>query len=121
MRKLEPNYYTYISTNSDFTYNVSENGTAKITGYTEIDTEVEIPAEINGYVISAIGNNTFFNCISLTSITIPDSVTSIGTSEFTLYQDLISVIVPDTITLINDSTFSGCSSLTSKKNKFLLN
>ena len=52
-------------------------------------------------------------CSSLTSITIPNSVTSIGDFAFYLCSSLTSVTIPNSVTSIKDNTFSGCSSLTS--------
>ena len=63
-----------------FTYN---GGT--ITGLTEYGKtleEIVIPSEIDGTEITAIGNRVFYDCTSLASITIPDSVTSIGYGAF---------------------------------------
>ncbi len=55
----------------------------------------------------------FSRCITLTSVTIPDSVTSIGASAFSGCTGLTSVTVPDSVTSIGSAAFSGCSSLTS--------
>ena len=52
-------------------------------------------------------------CTGLTSITIPDSVTSIGRSAFNGCTALTSVTVPDGVTSIGDGAFSGCTALTS--------
>ena len=56
-----------------------------------------------------IGDNAFYECFSLTSITIPDSVTSIGNSAFSGCRSLTSVTIPDSVKEIGDYAFSGCN------------
>ena len=60
-----------------------------------------------------ISTSAFAGCSSLTSITIPDSVTSIGEGVFLHCSNLISITIPDSVTLISASAFGDCSSLTS--------
>ena len=67
---------------ADFEYTVLDDGTAEITDYTGSAAELVIPYEIDGYKITSIGNDAFKDCISLTEITIQDSVTNIGNSAF---------------------------------------
>ena len=55
----------------------------------------------------------FEGCISLTSVTIPDSVTAIRVRAFALCYSLTSITIPDSVTSIGKSAFYGCSSLTS--------
>ena len=71
-------------------------------------TSVNIPNSI-----TSIGNAAFYNCSGLTSVTIPNSVTSIGESAFSNCNSLISITIPENITSIGNSTFYGCNSLSS--------
>ena len=63
--------------------------------------------------ITSIGAYAFYNCYFLTSITIPNSVTRIGYVAFGNCESLTSITIPNSVTSIESGTFSGCSSLTS--------
>ena len=63
--------------------------------------------------IRIIGNEVFCRCRSLTSVTIPDSVTEIRCRAFDLCFSLTSVTIPNSVTKIGDYAFMDCSSLTS--------
>ena len=59
-----------------------------------------------------ICNYAFAGCLSLTDITIPDSVTSIGEEAFN-GAALTSITIPDSVTSISNGAFCFCESLTS--------
>ena len=57
-------------------------------------------------------NSAFSNCSSLTSIVIPNSVTSIGSYAFYKCSSLTSIVIPNSVETIGDYAFYNCSSLT---------
>ena len=65
-----------------------------------------------GNSVTSIGDLAFYDSVSLTSVTIPDSVTSIGNRAFE-YCGLTSVIIGDSVTSIGSNAFAYCSSLES--------
>ena len=77
------------------------------------DTDVIIPAIYNGLPVKEIGDLAFENCYNLTSVVIPDSVTSIGECAFAHCTSLTSVVIPDSVTSIGDLAFYYCDSITS--------
>ena len=71
-----------------------------------------VDAEIDGLLIR---NDTVIDCrmfvTSLTSITIPNSVTYIGERAFDNCSSLTSITIPNTVTYIGERAFDNCSSL----------
>ena len=71
-------------------------------------TSITIPESV-----TSIGQQGFEECSSLALITIPESVTSIGSSAFYGNKGLTSITISEGVTSIGSYAFSGCSSLTS--------
>ncbi len=63
--------------------------------------------------VTSIGNGAFSSCTGLTSVTIGTSVNSIGSNAFYECTGLSSVTIPNSVTSIDNWAFGGCSGLTS--------
>ncbi|MBQ8192222.1 MAG: leucine-rich repeat domain-containing protein, partial [Bacteroidaceae bacterium] len=86
-------------------------------GDNEYSGEIIIPEEVvlkgKTLKVTGIGDEAFYDCDGLTSITIPNSVTSIEDYAFRYCDGLTSITIPNSVTSIGDDAFSDCSSLTS--------
>lgn len=69
--------------------------------------------EEKDYPVVSIGDSAFFECDSLTSITLPESIISIGNYAFEKCDTLSSVTLPESLTSIGVSAFGDCRSLAS--------
>ena len=80
-------------------------------------TEIHIPSQIDyghyTYDVTSIGEEAFYDCKSLTSITIPNSVTSIENMAFAWCKGLTSITIPNSVMSIGERAFYECSKLTS--------
>ena len=102
---------TQIVGNFTLTYSISNNE-ATITACSDSSGALEIPSTLGGYPVTTIGCSAFYDCRSLTSVTIPSSVTTIGDYAFYFCESLTSVTIPEGVTTIGDYAFYFCYGLT---------
>lgn len=93
------------------TYTITDGTNVSVTGCATSATHVSIMPEIDGYNVTAIGEEAFAECESLQGLTIPETVQSIGSAAFYGCTSLESLTIPDAVTKIEDGTFFNCTSL----------
>ena len=86
-------------------------------GDKEYSGDITIPSSIkvneSEFIVKGIEETAFSKCSGLTSVTIPNSVTSIGGEAFSGCSSLTTITIPNSVTSIGGFAFYGCSSLTS--------
>lgn len=114
-----------IILNTLWSYKKRKDGTIIINGYKGTQTEITIPAKIGKNPVTAIADEAFspFRNVSpfssgviaengpflktITSVTLPESITEIGERAFSKCHALRSVNIPSGVTEIKNNSFSG--------------
>jgi hypothetical protein len=123
-----------VPLNPNLKYEIKDDEVTITDFNTRASGELIIPASIEGKLVTSIGRKAFSDCYNLTSITIPDSVTSIGELAFAHsrmtsitigngvtsigryafgYAGMISITIGNSVTSIGEWAFSDCPNLTS--------
>ena len=119
--KSDPNWYMYASriqamTESVIYYTSSDGcvitqGVNSFGGFVISNEYVDGLGTIRFY--GKVNDVSFYACSSLTSVIIPESVTSIERSAFSYCTNLTNIFLPEEVTSIESFAFMGCTSLTS--------
>jgi len=96
-----------------FTFITNADNTLTITGYIGTNSDISIPAAINGFPVTLIGDNAFYNQTNLTSVAMADSVSIVGDSAFSGCSSLTNVTMGNGVTNIGQNAFNSCSLLSS--------
>ena len=95
-----------------FDFAFTPDNTAVIVRYKGTAADVTIPSRYKGKPVTMIDHAAFYNSV-VTSVTIPDSVTSIRDSAFVFCSQLTNISIPNSVTAIGSFAFDGCTKLES--------
>lgn len=96
----------------DFEFIPPDNTAVIVIRYNGTAADVTIPSRYKGKPVTMIDHAAFFNSV-VTSVTIPDSVTSIDDNAFGFCSQLTNISIPNSVTSIGFSAFAHCTSLKS--------
>ncbi len=96
--------------NGDWSYEINDN-IAFIRGYLGEGGDVVIPSELRGCKVTGIYLSAFEDESAITSLVIPETVTTIMEYAFKGCSGLTSVTIPNSVTKIWEGAFSGCVAL----------
>ncbi len=95
----------------DYVYSLDAGGLATITRCKIKTPIIEVPNQIDGHKVVAIGGSAFFNNSTVQQIIIPEGIKSIGKSAFEHCTALKTVTIPDSLEILGSRAFYDCSKL----------
>lgn len=73
--------------------------------------ELTVPETVNGEWVLALGDKCFYDCDSLTTVFLPDSLQIIGDSAFADCDAIRGILIPESVNQIGAAAFQGCDGL----------
>lgn len=108
---VDYDYGVTVSDKNMYAYSENDDGTVTITGGNIVTPKLEIPAELEGKKVSAIGMNAFTGNNVITDLVIPEGVTTLYWYSFNTCRNLETVTLPDSLEFIDGWAFERCSKL----------
>ena len=99
------------STEGNYSYDILEDGTARITKYNGSEENLTLPATLGGKKVTTVGENAFQFNRSIITLTVPDGYTTLESHAFFCCRSLDNVTLPNSLTYVGNSCFWGCESL----------
>lgn len=93
-----------------YSYTV-DNGVATLCGYSGSEEEVILPAELDGYDLTVVGERAFYGNASLKKLTVSATVASIKEGAFANCNALEQVVLESGVAVIEADCFDGCTAL----------
>lgn len=106
----QPNSVEDELNDGTFTYELVD-GSYTITHCRTDAMMTELPELVNGYAVTAIGDQAFIGCTYISDLKIPESIKRIGDSAFAGCTSLETITLPSKLTTLSASTFFGCTAL----------
>ena len=110
-KTINSNFAEEVFIYTPFSFKIKDGNEIILTECKNYKGALIIPSKIDNKTVTSIGDEAFYRCESLSSITIPDSVTSIGEGAFAYCDSLSSITIPDSVASIGESAFDECDSL----------
>ena len=112
---LTSDYSSLLVYNTQLTFTILSSF-LYVSGFTSAPSAVSVPQTVRvnqtTYNVIGIGTQAFRNCISLTSISLPTTLTTINDYAFEFCNVLTSITLPLSVTTIGKGAFKDCSALT---------
>ncbi len=96
----------------DYTYSIKDN-TVLISKFTGKGAAATVPKTVKTLPVTSIEANTFLGSKDLTSVSLPEGVSSIGETAFGDCEKLVKVSIPASAATIGNHAFRGCPKLLS--------
>lgn len=89
----EIDYTAFAQTSGEYEYNIIDASTVEITKYNGREANVVIPAEIDGYTVTALADQAFYLNSYMVTVDIPSSIKSVGTAALSACTKLTQINV----------------------------
>lgn len=102
------NFLVIGESEPNFVFSELNNGDLEISKYIGNEPNVKLPNTYNNSKVTSIGDSAFENCLTIKSVTIPDSIKTINSKVFDGCLNLTDISIPDNVDYIKSDAFDNC-------------